>query len=73
MSDFTASFAHVRASRPAARSAWRDIMTALVAERAVRVRRRLAHHGIHIDETAIVNGPYRRVGLSQAAILPFTD
>ena len=73
MTDYTASFAPFLAEKPRAQSMWRRIMARLVAIRTAQVRHELARHGIFFDETAIVNGPYRRVGLSQSDILPFTD
>jgi hypothetical protein len=73
MTDFTASLAPFQAEKLQTRSMWRRIVTKLVDARTAQVRHELARHGIHFDETAIVNGPYRRVGLSQADILPFTD
>jgi hypothetical protein len=69
---FSPAFAPAVERRPSRVAAWvRGILNAIVAYRVRRADAELRRHNVVIHEASLIHGPYRRVRLSEADLLPF--
>lgn len=69
---FSPAFAPAAEGRPSRMGSWaKGIVNAMVEYRVRRANAELRRHAIAIHEASLVHGPYRKVRLDEADLLPF--